>query len=136
MEKNIVKRKKIGTSLSHRNGNYRVEYFKVDKYSNIGSVEVGCYIDASYFTTIGNALRHFNRNWYLSTVGFDMDNTMKLIWVPSLNESIIKKDSFCNFTVQFKLDGLSIYLDEVIYEVIEDFIINTIELSNVIVSNK
>ena len=130
--------KKIGKAIKSRQGNFRIEKIKVDKDSNVASVELGAWIDSRPYESIGASLRHFNTIWYGQRrflIGLGLES---IFFIPSIpGNSNVKGSGFITIVVQFtNPNGLNRFLDEGVYDIVADCIIELVEDSKLIVLDK
>ena len=109
--------KKVSVSRKRREGPYRFERYKVDRYSDIGGVSVGCYLNGEMHMDMGsfqrNIYTHWNRVIDKSSI-IDSDE-LKLIFVIDARDSVIRGSGYCLFDCQFTLEtGRDV--DELIYD--------------------
>ncbi len=129
--------KKIGISRKKKIGNYRIEKFKIDKRSNIGSVEIGCYLDVSHFKSFTAAVRRLNRLGGVLGGELGKNGLEGLIQYNELPVQCWKEGSgYAVVGLQFKLDGLSKKMDDSIWGTVSDGLINVIESSSGIVLDR
>jgi hypothetical protein len=99
--------KLIGTSMKRKEGNYRIERFKVDKYGEIASVEIGCYLDKGGYESKSAILRALNSTWNRLTSDLKKDTGMGLIFSIDIPENISNSFGYFTFCCQFNLDGIT-----------------------------
>ena len=137
MVKKYENRVKLGVSKKNRIDNFRIERYKAFRNSNICSVEVSCYCDTSNFKSLGLCLTRLECVGNIERSKLK-DNGLDSVFV--FNDIPITTytngNGFCLFGCQFKLDGVTSKLDEVVYEVVEDSLINIINDSGIVILNK
>lgn len=129
--------KLIGISRKTNIGNYRVERFKSDKYGNIGGIEIGCYVDASHLTNLGDAIRQLNRLGGLIKLQLEDVGCTQVIQYNDLpNKCYTSGSGFANIGIQFKLKELNNKLNENIWNDITKMLIGMLEESKIIILEK
>lgn len=126
------------TSKKERIDNYRIEKYKTDKYGNSACVQIECYLsnDNSNLNTYGGIVRHLNglcgsKRLELDEYGLDL-----MFWI-EIPESIIdKKWGYCVIGCKFNMEGISHHLDELVYDVLTDAIIDIYDDCKLDVVNK
>jgi hypothetical protein len=129
----------VSTSKKKKVDNYRIERYKVDKYGDIGSIQLGCYLNGSNYNDIGGPLRALRGSWNRNISKLGLDEDMGILFIPELKETIVlnhHQRGYCTFTIQFRLEGLTHHLDELIFEVLEDCLIDTIADTKLIILEK
>jgi hypothetical protein len=100
--------KRIGSEKKTKIGNYRISLSTSDRKSNIGNVEIGCYIHNQKFGTIGAITRRLNRLWIQEERKLKIVGLRRIIFVSELKDSLCivhntKNDNigYCSFVCQF-----------------------------------
>lgn len=129
MEKNIsYPKKKVGIQKKYKIDNFRFQRYKPYKDSNIGCIQISCWVVGDMYKSTYAIHRDLKRSWKEASIGYEDGLGRRLLFVPDTNEGMLKNTkSFLQIDVQFELEGLSQYMDELIYDVIEDFLMDTIE---------
>lgn len=130
--------KKMGKSIKYKNGNYTVEKYTMDRKSNIASVEIGCWCNInSDVKSIGAVLRHLNTLGGVEISFLRKWGLKSLIFIPSVSDNLVDdtvKRSWCSFLLQFEMeDKLSGKLDEGIFDLVEECLMDVIENSDLTV---
>jgi hypothetical protein len=126
--------KKIGKTTSGRIGLFRINNYKIDKKANIASVEIGCYVDATSYNSVGAALRNLNTIYNRKSHLLKDKGLERLIFVPDMAVTSYDNGSgFCSFCLQFKYDGLNEKMTEPIYDDVARHLIGMIEDSRLVV---
>lgn len=118
--------KLIGTFNKRKNGNYRIERFKVDRDSNVGFIEIGCYVVNQTDLTNNQLLRKLNHSWKHINIGFDLGGLNLTIELP---DNLVNTFGYITLCLRFELDGLGRKLDELVWEILEDKMFELIEQS-------
>lgn len=130
----------VQTNSKTKVNNYRIEKYKTDKYGDICCVEIGCWLSnpsESNLTNIGAILRHLNGLCGRKTLElkeYDLDGL--IFWVDIPNGIIKRGSGYSVIGVQFKMEGISQHLDELVYDVLVENIIDIIEDSTLIVLDR
>lgn len=130
-------KKKIGKTTSGRIGQYRIHNYKIDKKANIASVEVGCFINATSYNSVGAALRNLNTIYNKKSHLLKDKGLKRLIFVPDMAVTSYDNGSgFCSFCLQFQYDGLNEKMTEPIYGDVAKHLIGMIEDSRLVVLDR
>lgn len=127
-------RKKVGISKKYTIDGYRFERYKPFKFSNIGCIQISCWVIGNAYKSTYAINRDLKRCWSEVIVGYEDGLGKRLIFAPEMNEGILTPTkSFLQIDVQFELGGLSHYMDELIYDIVEEYLIDVIENSKLVV---
>lgn len=133
MEKSIsFPKKKLGVSKKYKIDNYRFERYKPFKESNTGCVQISFFAKVNAYKSSYALHRALCRHWKESIEGYEEGVGKQVFFVPSFGDSICDKNtkSFIQIDVQFTKENLSPFMNEMIYDLVEDALIDAIERSS------
>lgn len=115
--------KRVSRQLNYEYKDYKVTYAKIDRYSDINTVELLCHVDGSSFDDLGAINRRLNRMWTLNTSGTPIEG---FIVAEMLDSVIYNGKGSLVLISQFRYDT-GHCVDDDIFDVVRDIMINTIK---------
>lgn len=117
---------KFGKSMKRKENGYRIERYKAYKHSNIGSINISGWFKLNQFQSKESVQRHLERRWSVISDKTLKGSDTRAYWISSINGLLDDNFHFCEFTVQFNLFGLSSDMDEGIWEILEEDMLETL----------
>lgn len=134
-----VSRKKFGKAIKYKVDNFRVEKYKANKFSDTGAIELGFYASNPTGKSVGSLSRNLHKVSTKQKNFLERFGCENVLFVERLSDTINDDRymyAYTHLTIQFTTPGLGVKLDDNIYDVVEECLIELVEDSLLSVLDK